>query len=867
MGADPRHLLLAQLGQDLGWDAAGLWVLDASGQRLRHEAAWAAPGVDTAPLTAAHRRIRFGAGQGLPGRVWQSGRPAWVEDVAADDNFTRAPAMAAAGLRSAAAFPVAAGRLVGVIELFSRDHRRPDDGLLSAMAEVGRQLGPVLDRRQVEAELRLERERQELALAAAALGLWDWDAASDTASWSATTAEILALPPSPGTSEKVTSRVYPDDLAGVVAAVLESLETGADYLLEHRVVLPDGSVRWVEGRGRPLRDDSGEVTGITGVVADVTDRRLATERQAQRQAAGQALTEAVTSEAVIDVVVEQLVASLGGQAGVVALVTPDDELEIVGSVGYDDELLARWQHLPLATTEIPITHAIRSGQLVAIQSVEEFHQHYQHLPLLRPGARSLAAVPLLAEGRALGAIGIVFAEERRLTLADRDFMVNLAGQCAMALERARLYEAEREARARLAFLTEAGDALVASLDVDTTLATVARLAVPRLADWCGINLALEGGQGGVRRFGVHHVDPAKRALARRFWEGTPFDPDQPRGAAAVLRTGRPELTPVITDELLAASNDPETLAVLRELGVCSSMVVPMSARGRTLGAITLVAGPSGRHFGDEDLALARELARRAGLAVDNARLFSERSHVARALQESLLPRVLPAIPGVELGGRYLAAGEGNEVGGDFYDVFAVGDGTWAVLVGDVCGRGPEAAGVTALARYTARAIAPHVDRPSQALARLNRAILDQLPSPERFFTAAFASLRTGDGGARLVVSCAGHPPPLLVRADGTTRAVGADGTLLGLFDEVELSDEELELGPGDAVVFYTDGVIEARRVDAFFGEDRLRRVVADAATAGAGADGLAGAVADAVTGFRWGGGEDDVAVLVARVPS
>jgi serine phosphatase RsbU (regulator of sigma subunit) len=236
----------------------------------------------------------------------------------------------------------------------------------------------------------------------------------------------------------------------------------------------------------------------------------------------------------------------------------------------------------------------------------------------------------------------------------------------------------------------------------------------------------------------------------------------------------------------------------------------MTARGKTLGAISFVTAESGRIYDDDDVLLAEELATRCGLAVDNARLFSERTHIARTLQESLLPPELPQPPGLEVAARFRAAGEGYDVGGDFYDLFDTGSARWGAVIGDVCGKGPEAAAITALARYTLRAAAMLDDVPSRILATLNEAMLRQRDD-RRFSTVLYATidgLRDGDG-TRIRFASGGHPLPIVLRAGGEAAEVGTPGTLLGIVHDPDLTNEEIELRPGDAVVLYTDGVTDA----------------------------------------------------------
>jgi sigma-B regulation protein RsbU (phosphoserine phosphatase) len=295
------------------------------------------------------------------------------------------------------------------------------------------------------------------------------------------------------------------------------------------------------------------------------------------------------------------------------------------------------------------------------------------------------------------------------------------------------------------------------------------------------------------------------------------------------------------------------------------MAVPLVCRDRVLGAITLVASTSGRHYTKEDLRLAEDLAVRAAFPIDNARLYEERARVAQTLQESLLPPDLPDIPGTELAARYHAAVETAEVGGDFYDMFEAGPRTWGVALGDVSGKGVDAAAVTSLARHTLRAAALSSRQPSDILTILNTALFEQTEH-DRFCTAVYGVIRPRFGRLEVTVACAGHPPPYIVRSDGTVEALSCEGTLLGIVEEMDLADATVELGFGDKLVFYTDGVIEARSDDGrMFGESEFKRLLAETATRGVAA--AADLITNAVIDYQNGRPRDDVALVVVGVRS
>jgi serine phosphatase RsbU (regulator of sigma subunit) len=369
--------------------------------------------------------------------------------------------------------------------------------------------------------------------------------------------------------------------------------------------------------------------------------------------------------------------------------------------------------------------------------------------------------------------------------------------------------------------------------------------------------------GGIDRLALAHHDPAMADLAEELRRRYPPAPRSETGVSAVLRSGKAQLHPEIPDEVLrSAARDEEEYRLVKEIGMRSAMIVPMVARGRSVGAVSFVSGPSGRRFDEHDLELAEELARRCATAIDNARLFNERAYIARTLQESLLPSELPEIPGIEAAARFRPIGEGNEVGGDFYDLFQSGGRGWTVVMGDVCGKGPDAAAVTALARYTLRAAAMRERLPSRCLRLLNEALLRQRDD-RRFCTVAYAYLESHDGGVRVGVASGGHPLPMLLRPDGTVEPIGAPGTLLGVLPDPNLEDRSVSLSPGDTLVFYTDGVIEGRGADVTFDEDGLHRLLAECA--GAGADAIAARVEDAAFAAQGNNLRDDIAVLVLRV--
>ena len=414
---------------------------------------------------------------------------------------------------------------------------------------------------------------------------------------------------------------------------------------------------------------------------------------------------------------------------------------------------------------------------------------------------------------------------------------------------------------RASFLAEASALLDQSLDTEVTLRNLGATAVPELADWFAVDLIGPGEE--IRRAAVAHSDPAKTALGWELARRYPATIDDEAGFGRTIRTGCSELLPQVPDHKIeqVSGGRPEYAKVLRGLGLTSTMIVPLRARGRILGAMLLGAAESGRRFTASDLALAEELGVRCALALDNARLYQERSETAHTLQSSLLPPGLPTIDGLELAARYRAAGEGNEVGGDFYDVFAW-DEAWAVVIGDVCGKGPDAAAVTALARYTLRAVTLHEHTPSAALLTLNDAMLRQLGGDE-FCTVALARVQPlGGGRFRTTLSLGGHPPPLVLRASGRVDALSQKGTLLGVVREPHLEDREHVLDAGDTLLLYTDGVTEARVRSWELGEEGLASLLSNGT--GKSPAEIVETIERAVVGVQAGEPRDDIALVAIR---
>ncbi len=367
-------------------------------------------------------------------------------------------------------------------------------------------------------------------------------------------------------------------------------------------------------------------------------------------------------------------------------------------------------------------------------------------------------------------------------------------------------------------LAGASEALASSLDYADTLQAVAQVAVPELAEAAMVDVL---GRGRVER-----VASAGEA-----------------GRAAELH------------ERFDRERDPLP-AVLRDDELGSLMIVAVEAGGETLGLLSFANADTARGFGDDEVALATELGRRAGSAVLNARLYSRRTAIAQALGHGLMPPRLPEVPGWSTAVLYRPAGEFNEVGGDFYDVFE-GPDAWMVVIGDVAGQGAEAATQTSLARFTARTAAELTGDVTRAIGRLNDTLRGEEGLPLCTIVCARLAERP-DGTARLTLASAGHPPPLLVR-NGRVTPVGDAGVIAGAFDGETWPEATVDLERGDVLVLYTDGVLDTVGESDRFGEERLRRALA---VADGGVEDRLSALHAELSAFQRGPQRDDTTVLV-----
>lgn len=369
----------------------------------------------------------------------------------------------------------------------------------------------------------------------------------------------------------------------------------------------------------------------------------------------------------------------------------------------------------------------------------------------------------------------------------------------------------RDQRRRMEFLIDASAKLDASLDPEETLRKIAEASVPELAELCVIDLP--DGRGSIGTTVAAAADPAVARGVERLRETAPLDMAGTHPVVQVLRTGAPSVIDDLTDRtaLREAAQSDEHERFMREVGYRSAAVFPMVARGRTHGAISFLHVRADARYGPTELAVLEDFTARAAMAFDNARLYAERAHVAQTLQRSLVPTALSVIPGLELASCFRPMGAGNEVGGDFYDAFGAEEGHWLV-VGDVCGKGADAAALTGFLRHTIAAYARSSTSPAHVLSEVNRAMLDQ-DFDSRFATVILARVAPPNPYVVVTIAAAGHPAAVIARSGGEVAEFGEFGELLGVFPDPAIREASTVLAPGDALALYTDGLLDAHAPD------------------------------------------------------
>jgi PAS domain S-box-containing protein len=663
--------------------------------------------------------------------------------------------------------------------------------------------------------------------------------------------------------------------AEVATEILEALTNNLAWEGTFEVRRKDGSLLSVHAVDSPLYDASGRLAGVVSLAIDATRERVEHFLADCSAVLGSSLDYARNLASLAELTVPFLgdicfidVAHDNGIRRMAAVHADPDKQALIDELGH--------QYPPDPQGPHPAVEALRSGATFflseitddVVRSLARDDNHYRIVSQL--GFCSFMCVPLIARGRALGAVTVISCSpDRRLGPDDVEVLTEVARRAAVALDNARLYDDQQRARAdaessadRLRQLQTLATALSRAVTVEEVTKVMGAIAMPQLGS-VNRGLWLVNEPAGtidlVQGFDLRGLN-AKYATI-------PLESSLP--AAEVVRTRAPVLVG-------SAAERDERFPDLQPLageGVAFA-AVPLVAEERTLGVFAL--GFDGeRVFDSDEVRFLTAVADQCAQALARAVLYDRERHerdraerdrrriqsLNKALQTSLLPPALPLISGVELEARYQPALAGLEVGGDFYDVFDTG-GDWAVVIGDVCGKGPEAAAVTAVARWTIRSVAMDVRQPAQVLRKVNEALVHQ-QLDDRFCTIVYARVVPTSLGIRVSVCRGGHPAPVIVRATGEIEPFGIAGSLIGILPDVRLWEETTQLHTDDVLVFYTDGVTEAHRGREQFGEERLHQTLA--ACHGLSAIQIADGIESAVLDFGGPEPSDDIAILVLRV--
>jgi len=654
-----------------------------------------------------------------------------------------------------------------------------------------------------------------------------------------------------------------------IARIRQALQVGEPVSAEILNYRADGSAFWNSLAISPVLDGAGRTTHFVGVQTDVTvrvlagvehARLLAAERDARKAAekaraqlaliesVGAMLSETLNSEEALQRVVAAVVPALGDFCAVDVVEpgpTPDGEtVRRVAVAHRDPEKAALYWRLGELDRRDPersyVPQMLRTGRPVLVLPMTDADyreraggddESYELIRAL--DVHSGAVVPLRARGRVIATLSVVRSRQGGRPFGPEDLSLaeSLADRAALAVDNARLFEAEAAQRRRADTLSAAGSALAASLRSADVVDVLLEQIVPVFADWAFIHLDGTGspslrppGVGGsLLPVASRHADPQRESAAAELLRGWTPAPDQP-GAGRAWSTATADWLADLPAALAAAGADPHLVDAVRTLCAGETISVPLTARGQTVGALT-ACRRGDRAFSAQDLQFLGDLARRGALALENARLYETQRVVALELQRSLLPDRLPTLADLDVAGRYLAGAAGTQVGGDWYDVVQLPDGGVAVAVGDVMGRGVRAAAVMGQMRSALRSYAVEGLSPAQVLARM--AAFTQVLEGDHLVTCLAGRFDPATG--RIQVASAGHPAPLLVRAGGGAALVDVEpGLPLGVdppgggdAGEGAYPETVLDLPPGSGLLLFTDGLVEDRVVPVGEGLARL----------------------------------------------
>jgi PAS domain S-box-containing protein len=813
-------------------------------------------------------------------------RPLSIAAASREDWVAELPAVTSGQVQAYLGAPLVAdsGHVVGVLAVYDPLPREWSDDEAKLLDQLGASVVAELELAAARTAIGTSLARLDVALEASSVGIWEVDLARGVMDWDQRCAAIFGLEGAVSLpmDRLFAEYVHPDDQESAQAAMQAAIEARAQYTVELRIVRAgDGELRWTVSRGRVLVNSDGEPVRILGTVLDVTEARRQAELRLsafhRATAIAEVAAELANAARMEDVpeIVQRGAQVLGAESS--ALVIFDSgggPLRLHMTRRLADEIQEHVAH-PVEGVEIdsddkqPIQFAAMHGRRVLLATTEEMLTRF---PATREGidvlgVHAVAALPLRVEGRVLGSFGALWQDEHAFTADDVEVLEALAAQIALTVsrlqadaERAQAVAAMAEANQQLQLLAEAGRVLSGTLEIDQQVEQLAELVVPGLGDWCWLVVTDE--QGRLHDLACAHRDPSRRAELETYVRSMVAVMTDQAAARVVTATGRPMVMPVIDWEHVGqVLPEPSVRESLARLGAASGTVVPLVARGQTLGALGLFNREERGPLSQDQVDTAIEIGRRAGLALHHARLYGQKRALADALQRSMLTEP-PRGGEFEIVVRYVPAAAGAEIGGDWYDAFLQRGGDTVLAIGDVVGHDTRAAAAMGQVRGLLRGISYSTGgTPAEVLTELDRAV--EGLALDTMATVLVARLEPDPGGGTVMRwANAGHPPAILIDADGAVSVLDGKPAdlLLGVSPEAVREDHIEVLERGATVLLYTDGLVERRDRDIDAGTQELVGVLRECA-------GLPlGELCDRVLERLFlPDAEDDVAVLAVRL--